>query len=78
MYSLIMLFIIVAVGAVVFLNYWIASQFYEAACIKGYSSKKYLWIAFFFNIVGYLLVIALPNKNAILSNNEKTNELPKL
>ena len=66
------------IAFVFYLNYFISWQFYEAARMKGHDSKKYLWIAFFFTVIGYLLVIALPNKNAVLSNDEDLNELPKL
>ena len=44
------------------INFLIAREFYRVACAKGFDSKKYLWIPFFFTVIGYLLVIALPNK----------------
>ena len=40
----------------------ISSQFQKVAEDKGYAETKYFWLCFFFGIVGYLLVIALPNK----------------
>ena len=54
------------ISAVIFLldiRYIISKEFYAAACQKGYNEKKYFWYGFFFGLIGYLLVIALPNKN---------------
>lgn len=63
-----------------------AKWFYEVANEKGYNDKKYLWICFLFSIVGYLLVIALPDrgnaKNTTVTTNISTfsdnNDLPDL
>lgn len=52
--------LVVALGV----SYYIAQQFQGIAEYKGYSEKKYLWICFFLGIPGYLLVIALPDRNA--------------
>lgn len=76
-----LIFLSAVVGAilVLYIEYKLAEQFYHAAYLKGYSERKYLWICFFFNIVGYLLVIALPDRNA---SSEKASfyddELPEL
>ena len=40
----------------------IAQMFYEAAVEKGFESRKYFWMSFLFCVVGYLLVIALPDR----------------
>ncbi len=58
----ILLLIAAAVIALV-IAFWIADQFYQAACMKGHDDKKYFWICFFFGIAGYLLVCALPTVN---------------
>ena len=44
------------------INYFIAREFYKAAVEKGYPQDKYLWLPFFLGLVGYLLVIALPDR----------------
>ena len=74
------LLIIICIIVGIYVDYWISKQFYEVARFKGYEEKKYLWISFFFNIVGYLLVIALPSKSISVSNNKKntSDELPEL
>lgn len=43
------------------IDFYIATEFNAVAEQKGYYSAKYLWICFFLGIVGYLLVIALPD-----------------
>lgn len=48
------------IGLVV--SYFIANCFYDAATAKGWSSKKYFWICFILPLIGYLLVIALPDR----------------
>ena len=67
---------IVACAIALWIDYLIAREFYFAAREKGYSGKKYLWICFFLGMVGYLLVIALPNRAS--AKVEATDELPPL
>lgn len=58
------------------LDWRIANWFFEVAQAKGFRDRKYLWICFWLNVVGYLLVIALPdrgNTQQVLSD-----ELPEL
>ena len=51
-----------ALAGIAFL-FLMASQFQQIAEEKGYPEKKYFWFAFLFNIFGYMLVIALPDRN---------------
>lgn len=53
---------VLAVAVTLGLSALLASYFYEIACEKGFSEKRFFWIAFLFGIVGYLLVIALPDR----------------
>ena len=46
----------------IWLEWYIANQFYAVAKAKGHSDRKYLWICFWLTVVGYLLVIALPDR----------------
>lgn len=46
----------------IWIDWYIAKQFYAAAQAKGYPDRKYLWICFWLGFVGYLLVIALPDR----------------
>ena len=54
----------------------ICQEFYAVAEQKGYADKKYFWYSFIFGLVGYLLVIALPDKTAIKKSvDNKLSEL---
>lgn len=57
--ALIILAAIVALG----LDYLIAREFSMIANRKGIRGSRYLWWSFFLTIVGWLMVIALPDKN---------------
>ena len=58
------------------INFLISKEFEFIAFEKGYNGKRYFWYAFFMGFVGYLLVIALPNKS--MSINDYDDELPEL
>lgn len=61
------------------LDYYIAKWFSEAAEAKRYHDSKYFWICFFLGFIGYLLVIALPDRNQRSADiDELPNELPTL
>ena len=68
--------ILVACALVLWIDYLIAKEFYFAAQAKGYYEKKYLWICFLLGAVGYLLVIALPNRAS--TPKEANDDLPAL
>lgn len=53
--------LLVAVVAL-WLAWYLANQFYEVAVEKGHADKKYFWISFWLGAIGYLLVIALPDR----------------
>lgn len=69
--------------------YLFSREFYRIAVHKGFEEKKYLWLTFWFGLIGILLVIALPdhsvrnvNMPAATAPAAKTafvsNELPDL
>ena len=70
------LIILIAAAVALWIAYLVAKEFYLAAQAKGYSEKKYLWLCFLLGVVGYLLVIALPDRG----NTPKviSDELPDL
>ena len=53
---------ILAFAAVLAVNFFIAKEFYKAAAMKGWNSRKYFWIAFLLPLAGYILVAALPDR----------------
>lgn len=68
---------LLVIAFVIVLDYFISKWFYEVVKEKGYHDTKYFWICFLLGAVGYLLVVALPDrgkqKNEIVSD-----ELPAL
>lgn len=54
-------FILIGIAALAFLCL-IAKEFANVAKEKGYSQKKYFWYSFLLGIIGYLLVVALPDR----------------
>lgn len=70
------LFIGIGIALGILVSYYIAGLFYFIAVDKGYSAKVYLWIATLFGFVGYLLIVAMPDRG----NNPQiiSDELPDL
>lgn len=50
------------VAAYAALACYLANCFYDIACEKGFYDRRYFWISFLLGIVGYLMVIALPDR----------------
>jgi len=44
------------------INWFAAGEFYKIAEDKGYHSRKYFWWAFLVPVVGYLLIVAMPDR----------------
>lgn len=78
------IFLLCAVLVVVYAL--IGWQFYKIAVMKGHPQIKYFWISFLFWFAGWLMVIALPDRNAtqtvvhdtVQPNNNTSDELPEL
>ena len=68
--------VIIAALIALWINYLLAGEFYTAALAKGYPHKKYFWICFFLGVIGYLLVIALPQQRHSICPDG--NDLPDL
>lgn len=59
------LWIVLALAGIIialFVDYYLAGCFFEVACEKGFTDTKYMWICFIFGVIGYLLVLALPDR----------------
>ena len=67
--------VIVAIVIAICINVFLANCFYQIACEKGFEEWKYFWIPFIFGLVGYLLVIALPDRK---DENRQTMPLEKM
>jgi len=53
--------------------YVIAKQFAEIAEMKGHEGGTYFWFTFIFGLVDMLMVVALPNINAINVKNTSSD-----
>lgn len=56
----------------IWINFLIACEFYTLAVDKGYTRPTYLTLCFLLPVIGYLLVIAMPNKVVATSAKEDT------
>jgi len=66
----------VIIGLVV--SFFMAREFYKAAVARGWPQKKYFWICFLLPILGYLLVIALPDRGGPALGSFVSDDLPEL
>lgn len=74
-----MIWIILAmlvIAAAIWILWLVAKEFYVVAKEKGYYEKKYLWICFLLGVIGYLLVVALPDRGN--ATTAISDELPDL
>lgn len=46
----------------IWLNWFIAKQFSDIAAEKGFLERRNFWIPFFFEMVGYIMVVAMPDR----------------
>lgn len=53
---------ILGIALAIILNCVIADQFHRCAIDKGYEERRFFWFPFFFGLIGYLMVIALPDR----------------
>ena len=70
--------IIAACLAFLVLDYFVAREFHMAAAMKGWASKKYFFFAFFLTVVGYLLILALPDRGSTSAGSFESRDLPEL
>ncbi len=54
---------IIVVSIYFIIQYLIASTFYQIACQKGHEERKYFHFCFWLGIVGWLMVVALPDRD---------------
>ena len=45
-----------------FLNVLLANEFYDIASRKGFTESKYFWYSLLFGIIGFMFVVALPDR----------------
>lgn len=71
--------VLYVIAGIVYLviDYFIANEFYKAAAEKGYDDEKYLWLSFFLGAVGWLLVVALPDRGKTHVIVDQASEAPE-
>ena len=72
---------LILLAGLLWLDWYLANQFSAAARQKGHHDRKYFWICFWLGLVGYLLVIALPDRGGCTAAHGNSNifdELPNL
>lgn len=55
--------ILASVVVAIFVDYDIAKEFQRIAEMKGHYDKKYFWWSFGLGLIGYAMVIALPDRS---------------
>ena len=55
---------------------WIAVEFNNIAKMKGYEGSRYFWWSFIFPGIGYLMVVALPDRkqSVVVSTHVETTD----
>ena len=73
------MFLILILVVVLVINWFAAKQFHEIAKMKGHPESKYLWWCFWLGMIGWLMEVALPNRENIPSSTVTApDELPDL
>lgn len=60
---LLFLLVVALIAVVVWVTVFIAREFSAIAEAKGYDGRRYWHVAFWLGLVGYLIIIGLPDKN---------------
>lgn len=68
----------VVLVAVLAVHVFVSIEFYKAAAMKGWPQKKYFYMALALWLVGYLLIIALPDRGGNGVRAIEINDLPEL
>ncbi|MBQ3275547.1 MAG: hypothetical protein IJH47_00630 [Oscillospiraceae bacterium] len=63
LFVLLVLLALAVVVALIYLVYRIAKEFERIARIKGHTEKRFFWYSFFLGVVGWAMVIALPDRS---------------
>ena len=69
---------VLLVIAAVAISFTAAKEFYKASVARGWPEKKYFWICFLLPVIGYLLVIALPDRGGPALGSFVSSDLPEL
>lgn len=74
-----MLILILTLVVVLVISWLVAGRFDEIAQMKGQPPKKYFWWCFWLGMIGWAMVIALPDRGGAVQTGVYTNDdLPEL
>ena len=71
------IYIILALALLV-IHYFVAEEFYKVAAMKGWPLKKYRIMALGLWLIGYLLIVALPDRTGDSMTAVISDDLPRL
>ncbi len=71
------LYIVIAL-ALLAVHFFVAEEFYKVAAMKGWPQKKYRIMALLLWLIGYLLIIALPDRTGGSMSAVISDDLPEL
>lgn len=77
----VILILIVVVAIALVINGMGATEFCNIARMKGHPDRKYFWWCFLFGVIGWCMVIALPDRSVmprVSKPDSKADELPDL
>ncbi len=61
------------------IDWFVAKRFDEIAQMKGQPPKKYFWWCFWLGMIGWAMVIALPDRVGVTQKNAgSSDDLPEL
>ena len=69
---------IILVPVLLAVHYYVAGEFYKVAAMKGWPQKKYRVIALLLWLIGYLLIMALPDRTGDSMPAVISDDLPQL
>ncbi len=72
------IFAVLIFAVIIVVSYLVAREFYKAAVMKGWAARKYFWLPFLLGIVGYLLIIALPDRGGSHMSVLVSDDLPEI
>ena len=78
MEEILVILIILAAAALIYLWYCVAKEFARIAAMKGHTEARYFWWTFLLSGVGMLMVVALPDHSQGKSAPAVNDDLPEI
>lgn len=63
------IYILIIIASIV-IDFIIAKEFYIIAAFKGFESVRYFLFPFIFTVIGYMMIVALPDRGKELQKDE--------